>query len=124
MVLLVADRVGSEQLDGWLVPLAEHYADVLHIQGIAELSSVPRLLRPMVRALFRQDEAASILLDWTGEVAGHFDARADVANVYLLAPDGEVLHRVAGAFTKPDWQALRVAIDASIGRPARPVPNR
>ncbi len=124
MVLLIADRAGSEQLDDWLVPLAEHYADELLIQGVAELSAVPRLLRPMVRALFRQDEAAPVLLDWTGDVANGFGARADVANVYLLAPDGEILHRVNGAFTTPAWQALRAAIDASIRRPAPPAPNR
>lgn len=124
MVMLIADRTGSEQLEGWLVPLAEQYDDVVQIQGIAELSAVPRLLRPMVRALFREDEAVPILMDWTGEVADRFGARAAVVNVYLLAPDGEVVHRVNGGFTTSEWQVLQAAIDASIRRPAPPGPNR
>lgn len=124
MVLLIADRGGSEQLDEWLVPLSEHYADALHIQGIAQLSAVPRLFRPMVRALFRQDDAAPVLLDWTGEIADRFGARAEVANVYLLAPNGELLHQVSGPFTPSDWQALRAAIDASIRNPAQSALNQ
>ncbi len=124
LVLLIADRAGSEQLDDWLSPLAENYADALHIQGIAELSAVPRLFRPMVRALFRQDDAAPVLLDWTGEIVGRFRAQPDVANVYLLAPNGELLHQVSGPFTTSDWQALRAAIDASIRNPAQPAPTR
>ncbi len=124
MVLLVADRGGSSQLDDWLAPLAEGYADVLHIQGIADLSAVPRLLRPGVRALFRKNEAVPIWMDWTGEVAERFGAQAEVANVYLIAPSGEVLHRVSGAFTTSDWQTLRDAIDASTRHPAQSAPDR
>ena len=40
-VLTLADRAGSEQLEGWVRPLYERYRDTIDIHGVAKLDGVP-----------------------------------------------------------------------------------
>lgn len=47
-VLLFSDREGFEQLEGWIRPLVERFDNRVDVQGVAVLSSVPRLARPAV----------------------------------------------------------------------------
>src|ERR1700683_1192160 len=54
-LMTVADRKGSEQIDGWIAPVKERYGERIAIEGIADVSTVPRLLRSMVRKQFKKD---------------------------------------------------------------------
>ena len=65
-LLTVADRKGSEQIDGWIGPLKEHYGGRIAIEGIADMSAVPCLLRSMVREQFKKCRAYPVMLDWEG----------------------------------------------------------
>jgi hypothetical protein len=51
-VLTVADRKGSEQIESWVRPLKERYGEKLLVEGVADVSTVPKLLRAMVRSRF------------------------------------------------------------------------
>src|SRR5690349_7879299 len=67
-VLTVADRKGSEQIEPWVRPLKERYGEPLLVQGIADMSAVPKLLRPTVRKQFKKDFTPSVMLDWEGQM--------------------------------------------------------
>ena len=95
-VLVFADRQGSDQLEKWVRPLYERYVDTLDIRGVAQLRGVPTLMKPLVRALFRQGVSYPVMLDWTGAVSAQYDYEARKANVLILGPDGTILHRVNG----------------------------
>jgi len=114
-VLALADRAGSDQVEGWIVPLAERYAAAIEIHGVALLDTVPRALKPAVRSLFRRGSPHPILLDWTGAVARSFDYRERRVNVVVLAPDGRIVHRFNGAATPEALAECFGRIDAVLG---------
>lgn len=114
-VLALADRAGSDQVEGWIAPLVERYTEAIEIHGVALLDSVPRALRPAVRALFRRGSPHPILLDWTGDVARSFDYRASQVNVVVLAPDGRIVHRFNGPATAEALAECFARIDVLLG---------
>ena len=42
--MTVADRIGSEQLEPWITNLYEHYGSQIDIDGVADVSMVPKPL--------------------------------------------------------------------------------
>lgn len=114
-VLALADRAGAEQIEGWIAPLAARYAETIEIHGVARLDAVPRPLKPAVRALFRRGSPHPILLDWTGAVSRTFDYRENLANIVVLAPDGQIVHRFNGPATAEALAECFERIDALVG---------
>lgn len=53
-VMTVADKKGSEQIDGWIAPLKERFGGRIAIEGVADMSKVPGFLRSMVREKFKK----------------------------------------------------------------------
>lgn len=95
-VLVVADKKGSEEIKGWAQPLAERFGDQIDLPGLADVSAVPRSLRGMVQSKFRKAMTQPVMLDWEGKISGSFKYTKGQANVYLIGPDGRVLHHLAG----------------------------
>lgn len=118
VVLALADRKGSKQLDGWIVPLAERYKDTLDIHGIAQVAGVPAPLQPALRAAFRRKLKRPVMLDWTGGVSDDFDYQAKRANLVVLAPDGRVAFRFNGPATPEALVRCFEAIDRLLGASA------
>lgn len=118
VVLALADRKGSEQLDGWIVPLAERYKDTLDIHGIARVAGVPTPLQPALRAAFRRKLKRPVMLDWTGGVSDDFDYQEKRANLVVLAPQGEVAFRFNGPATPEALDRCFEAIDRLLGASA------
>lgn len=98
-VLVLADRRGSEQLDGWLKPLGERHAETVHIDGVADVRGVPGLMRWGVRQIFRRGSKTPILLDWEDTVCGPLAYEGGVANLIVIDRDGAIVHRVHGEAT-------------------------
>jgi hypothetical protein len=111
-VLGVADKKGSDQIEGWTHPLAERFGERIDIPGLADVSAVPRPLRGVVQSRFKKAIAHPVMLDWDGKVAGAFKYQKGQANVYLIAPDGRVLHHVAGPASAEKLAALSARIEA------------
>jgi len=118
-LMTVADRKGSEQIDGWVGPLKEHYGGRIAIEGIADLSAVPCLLRSMVREQFKKRRAYPVMLDWEGPVVRRFNYRKDEANLFVVDREGYIAGRVAGAATDGGLKTLFAAIDGALSKPSR-----
>lgn len=117
-VLALADRGGSEQIEGWIAPLVARYVDRIEIHGVARLDAVPHALKPAVRVLFRRGSAHPILLDWTGAVARSLDYQPQRANIVVIAPDGRIVHRFNGPATPEALAECFAHIDALLGESA------
>ena len=113
-VMTVADREGSEQLEPWITNLYEHYGSQIDIDGVADVSMVPKPLHSVVRALFRKRLAYSVMLDWDGSVVKRLDYERGVANIYVIARSGTILKRITGPLTATLKRELFRTIDGAI----------
>lgn len=118
-VLIFADYAGSSQLENWIRPLYEHYRDTIAIDGVADLSSVPKLLRGMVRAAFRDRLARPVMLDWSGAVSTDYHYQQGGAHLFVIDPHGRILLSVVGAISDAKRQRVQDAIDRQL-HPNRP----
>ncbi len=117
-VLVLADRRGSEQIEGWIGPIYARYRGAVVIEGVARLQGVPEVLRGWIRAMFRRHVPDHpVLLDWSGEVFDRYGGRPGVANVMVLRPDGAIEHRYDGAATPEALEACFRRIDRLLGSP-------
>jgi hypothetical protein len=62
--MTVADHKGAEQLKPWIQRLYERYRRRIDIDGVADVSVIPKPFRGMVRAAFGKRLACSVMLDW------------------------------------------------------------
>jgi hypothetical protein len=113
-VMTVADRTGSEQLEPWITILYEHYGSKIDIDGVADVSMVPKPLHSMVRALFRKRLAHSVMLDWDGAVVKRLNYERGVANIYVIDRGGTILKRITGPLNATLKRDLFRAIDDAI----------
>jgi len=105
-VLTIADRKGSEQIAGWIEPVAKRFGPQVDVRGIADVSAVPRLLRGTVRSAFRKEQSHPVMMDWSGAVVKKFSPKADVTTLLLIDGQGKILHRFEGAAKAADTQEL------------------
>jgi hypothetical protein len=113
--MTVADRAGSEQLEPWIKNLYERYGSQIDIDGVADVSMVPKPLHEVVRALFRSRLDHSVMLDWHGSVVERFEYRPGVANIYVIDRHGTILKQITGPVNATLKQELFRSIDGAIG---------
>jgi hypothetical protein len=138
LVVVVADRAGSEQSRAWAEGLAAALPGRLAtsaesgkatVVSVADLRGVPAVARPMARWIIARwvgDAATApggatgpaavppLLLDWDGAVASRIEARPDVANVVVLDRDGRAAARERGAASAEALARIAAAVDASL----------
>ena len=119
-VLTIADKKGSEQIDGWVVELKKRYAGHIALSGIAEVGGVPSLMQGMVRKKFQKLHTYPVMMDWSGVVVKHFNPQKDCANVFVIDAQGRILKRFSGAAGEESLRELYEAIDHALS-PAAPV---
>jgi hypothetical protein len=112
--LTIADRTGSAQLAGWIAPVKQRFGERIEIRGIADMSTVPRLLRGLVRRKFRELEVYPVMMDWTGDAVKAFTAVPERANVLVLDQRGRIVWRCDGPASGDRLKALYAAIDAAL----------
>jgi peroxiredoxin len=110
-VLVFGDRKGSEQVEGWVRPVYERYTDRIDLHGVAVLTSVPSLFHGYARRQFRKKVKYPVLLDFKGDVTKGYGYEGDKANVLVIARDGAVAHRAAGAATPDGLNRLYAEVD-------------
>lgn len=113
-VITVADKKGSEQVDAWVAPLAEHYGERIAIVGIADVSKVPRLFRATVQKRFKKRWTHPVMLDWDGTVVRGFNYCPDEANIFVIDRQGRVTGRFSGATNEASLRALLKAVDLAL----------
>lgn len=113
-VLIFADYAGSSQLENWIRPIYDRYQDTIAIDGVAELSSVPKLIRGMVRIAFRKRITWPVMLDWAGTVSTDYHYQKGEANLFFIAPNGRILVKVIGAINDAKLQRVQSTIDRQL----------
>jgi len=117
VVLVVADRKGSEQVNGWVNALNFRYTNQIDVRGLADVRGVPSLLRDSVRRSLRETFAYPVMLDWNGDKASAFGRPQNQAVVLVIAPRGEVLVRVSGPACSEALKKVCAAINSLIATP-------
>ena len=113
-LLTIADKKGSEQITGWITPLKQRFGKRIDIRGLADVSTVPRPLRGMIRMKFQRLKSYPIMLDWSGEAVKAFTYVPDRANVLVLDARGQILKRISGEANPKSVQDLCAAIDRAL----------
>jgi hypothetical protein len=113
-VMTVADRKGADQLAPWIQPVYDRYQNQIDIDGIADVSMIPKLFQPILREAFKKRLEYSVMLDWGGSVVKHFAYKKNVANIYVIDRGGRIVQRLTGAVRNEALRALFRAIDAAI----------
>ncbi|MCW5551975.1 MAG: hypothetical protein KIS67_07380 [Verrucomicrobiae bacterium] len=112
-VLTVADQKGSEQIAGWVQPLRARFPESLPIEGVADVSQAPRVLRPLLRKRFAASLDHPVMLDWEGTIARQLDCQPGVANIFLLSTNGAVLLAFCGTANDERLQKLQDVVLAA-----------
>jgi hypothetical protein len=112
--LTIADKAGSEQIEAWVTPIHERFGNSLAIEGIADVSAVPRPLRGVVRRKFQKAQQHPVMLDWSGETVKAFGALPDRVNVLVLDLNGNILARRTGKATRQAIEELGTAIEKAL----------
>jgi hypothetical protein len=114
-VLVFGDRKGSEQVEGWVRPVYDRYTDRIDLHGVAVLTEVPSLFHGYARRQFRKKVRYPVLLDFKGDVSKGYGYSGGKANVLVIARDGHIAHRAAGAATPDGLSRLYAEVDRLLG---------
>ena len=113
-LLTIADKKGSEQIASWVAPLKQRFGKRIDIRGLADVSTVPRPLRGMIRRKFQKFQTYPVMMDWSGEAVKAFTYVPDKANVLVLDGRGQILQRISGEANPKAVQDLCAAIDRAL----------
>lgn len=113
-VMTVADHKGSGELAPWIQRLHDRYQKKIDIDGVADVSKIPKPLHAIFRAAFRKQLAYSVMLDWDGTVVKQFAYKKGVANFYVIDSDGRVLNQITGPISDAAEAKLTHEIDRAV----------
>ncbi len=116
-VMTVADHKGSDQLAPWIQALHDRYAKRIDIDGVADVSMIPKPFHGMFREAFRKKLTYSVMLDWGGAVVKEFGYTKGVANIYVIDRRGRIVEHVTGTVSDARSQELFKQIDRFISEP-------
>jgi hypothetical protein len=113
-VMTIADHKGSDELAPWIQRVYDRYQNQIDIDGVADVSMIPKPFRALLREVFKKKLAYSVMLDWDGSVVKQFAYEKNVANIYVIDRGGQIVKRVTGAVSNQAVDALFSEIDAAI----------
>jgi hypothetical protein len=119
VVLTIADRKGSEQIDGWVAAIKVRYGGRVELRGLADVGGVPGLWRGIVRKKFQETRKHPVMMDWSGEVCDRLGYERNVANILLVGRDGAILTRFTGPASDRAIADLHKVLDEILACPAR-----
>ena len=125
LLLTVANRKGAADVPAWAHPMAKRFGGRLRIEGLADVSAVPRPLHGFVLGKFKKAIAHPAMLDWDGKLCRHFAYVKDEPNVYVISTNGAIRLHLSGATNAAGLQQLTAAIArelpaSSAERPLQP----
>ena len=113
-LVAVSDSKGAGQLAPWIQSVHNRYQERIDIDGVADVSTIPKLLRPMLTEFFKRQLAYSVMLDWDGSVVSQFGYKKNVANLYLIDRSGRIVRWLSGEVSDKALSALFGDIDSRI----------
>ena len=117
-VMTVADHTGSDQLAPWIQALHDRYAKRIDIDGVADVSMIPKPFHGMFREAFRKKLTYSVMLDWSGAVVKEFGYTKGVANIYVIDRRGRIVEHITGPGRDSTSRDLFVEIDRAVAIPS------
>lgn len=113
-VMTVADHKGSDQLGPWIQRIYDRYKKRIDIDGVADVSMIPRPFHGLFRNAFKKRLNYSVMLDWDGDVVKQFTPEKGVANIYVIDRRGCIVKRLAGPVSNAAMRELTREIDRAI----------
>ena len=110
-VMTVADNKGSDQLTPWIQSFYDRYGTRIDIDGIADVSMIPKPFQGIFREAFRKKLTRSVMLDWSGAAVRQFGYKKGLANIYVIDQRGNILSQASGPFFKPSFDKMAAEID-------------
>ena len=117
-VMTVADHKGSGQLALWIQALHDRYAKRIDIDGVADVSMIPKPFHGIFREAFRKKLTYSVMLDWGGAVVKEFGYTKGVANIYVIDRRGRIVKQTTGAFDDSAAREVFTTIDRAVSDPS------
>jgi hypothetical protein len=96
VVLTIADRKGSEEVDGWIAALKPLYVGRVDFRGLADVGGVPGLFQGRLRQKFQEKHKHPVMMDWSGKTCAQFGYQRGVANLLVIDCDGWIRARFRG----------------------------
>ena len=112
--MTVADHKGSDQLAPWIQKLYDRYERRIDIDGVADVSMIPKPFHGMICKVFRKRVTHSVMLDWGGAVVKRFGYAKGVANIYVIDRRGWILKQVTGPVSDDTEEELFREIDRAL----------
>jgi len=116
-VFTIADRTGSEQVDGWIAAFKGRYAGRIDLRGIADVGGAPGFLRGRIRKKFRELRQYPVMMDWSGQICAQLSYGKNVANILVVGFDGAILGRFSGAADASNIAAACAVLDKALAIP-------
>ena len=113
-VMTVADHKGSDQLAPWIQRLHDRYGKRIDIDGVADVSMIPKPFHNIFREAFRKRLTYSVMLDWGGSVVKQFGYTKAVANIYVIDRRGCIVKQITGPVSDEAMRQLTREIDRAV----------
>ena len=113
-LLTIADKKGSDQIEGWVAKVKERFGARIDVHGIADVSKVPGPLQGMVKKKFKKLQNYSVMMDWSGSVVKSFAYAPGAADILVLDPRGRILHTMRGQANQQSIQKLGDVIERAL----------
>jgi len=124
-LLAIADRSGSDQVDGWIAALRPRFADRIDFRGLADVRSVPSFLQSRVRTRFQEKRKYPVMMDWSGSLCDLLGSRKGHATILVLDRAGEILGRIVGPAEPDRIDEVAVLLEKALAAapPSAPKPG-
>jgi hypothetical protein len=113
-VMTVADHKGSGKLAPWIQRIYDRYDKRIDIDGVADVSMIPKPFHDMFRKEFRKQLTRSVMLDWDGDVVKQFDYEKGVPNIYVIDRQGRIVAHATGEANEEGIRRLTREIDRAL----------
>ena len=129
VALIYGDQGGSSVMGAYVRAAREHWPGEVepapHVLQAADLRGVPGLLKGYAKGRFTRPTTsgarrAAVLLDWGGSIARQFGAEPKLANVYIIAADGELVWRDSGTGAPEHTPSFNAALSEALREERHP----
>ena len=114
IVLTANGEAGKSQVQGWTIPLRDEFGEEVRMISVADLSSVPRILRGRFRSKFAREWARPVILDFSGAITGLLPMNSENVIVLIFGRNGELLSAESGQAEPRKLASVATAIRSEL----------